>query len=101
MCLPGARFYSHLSAVERIDVHCTLAVTDAVALIVNVQLFVLLPPLEQAPDQIASRPFDTLSVMAVPDANDAEPVLPVATLMPAGLEGPLSTPEQIRWDSAW
>jgi hypothetical protein len=61
-------------------------VTDAAPFSVNVQLFVLLPPLEQAPDQIASRPFDTVSVIAVPVANDAEAVLPTATLIPAGLE---------------
>ena len=53
---------------------------------VNVQVFALLPPLEQAPDQIASRPFETLSVMDVPVANDADPVLPTATLIPAGLD---------------
>ena len=52
----------------------------------NVQLLVLLPPLEHAPDQMASRPFVTLNVIAVPVANDAEPLLPVATLMPAGLD---------------
>ena len=52
----------------------------------NVHVFRLLPPLEHAPDQTASRPSETLSVMAVPDVNDAEPLLPVATLMPAGLE---------------
>jgi hypothetical protein len=34
--------------------------------IVNVHAFALLPPLEQAPDQIASRPFVTLSVIDVP-----------------------------------
>ncbi len=60
--------------------------TDAVPVNVNVQLFVLFPPLEQAPDQIASRPFETLSVIAVPVENDADPVLPTATLIPAGLE---------------
>ena len=46
----------------------------------------LFPPLEHAPDQIASRPFDTLKVIDVPVANDAEPLLPTATLIPAGLE---------------
>jgi len=51
-----------------------------------VQLFALPPPLEHAPDQIASRPFDTVSVIAVPVVNDAEPLLPTATLMPAGLD---------------
>ena len=66
--------------------HCTLAVTAAVAVSVNVQLFRLLPPLEHAPDQMASRPFETLRVMAAPDVNDAAPLVPVATLMPAGLE---------------
>jgi len=54
--------------------------------IVNVQVFVLLPPLEHAPDQMASRPFETLSVIDVPVTNDPEPVLPTATLIPAGLE---------------
>ncbi len=52
----------------------------------NVHAFVLFPPLEHAPDQIASRPFDTVSVIDVPLANDADPVLPTATLMPAGLD---------------
>ena len=46
----------------------------------------MLPPLEHAPDQIASRPFETLSVIAVPAVNDADPLLPTETLMPAGLE---------------
>jgi hypothetical protein len=53
---------------------------------VNVQLFALFPPLEQAPDHIASRPFDTVSVIDVPTAKDADPLLPVATLMPAGVD---------------
>ena len=53
---------------------------------VKVQVRCLLPPLEQAPDQIASRPLLTLSVIAVPAANDAEPVLPTLTLIPAGLD---------------
>jgi hypothetical protein len=66
--------------------HCTLAVTDAAAFRVNVQVFVLLPPLEQAPDQIASRPFDTPSTIDVPVANDADPVLPTVTVMPAGVD---------------
>jgi hypothetical protein len=46
----------------------------------------LLPLLLHAPDQMASRPFDTLIVIEVPLANDAEPLLPVATLIPAGDE---------------
>ena len=66
--------------------YCTLAVTEALPLIVNVQVFVLLPPLEQAPDQTTSRPLVALSVIAVPVANDAEPLLPTLTLMPAGLD---------------
>ena len=52
----------------------------------NVQVLALLPPLEHAPDQIASRPFETDSVIAVPTLNDADPLLPVATLIPAGLD---------------
>lgn len=66
--------------------HCTLAVTDAAALRVKVQVVVFDPLLEHAPDQIASRPLETLSVTLVPVANEAEPLLPVATLIPAGLE---------------
>ena len=53
---------------------------------VNLHVFVLLPPLEHAPDQITSRPFVALSVTDVPVGNDAVPVLPTATLMPAGLD---------------
>ena len=64
--------------------HCTFAVTDAAALTVSVQLFVLLPPLEHAPLQMASRPLDTVSVTLVPVVNDACPLLPTATLIPAG-----------------
>jgi len=51
-----------------------------------VQLVVLFPPLEQAPDHIALRPFDTVSVIDVPTAKDADPLLPVTTLMPAGVD---------------
>jgi hypothetical protein len=54
--------------------------------IVNVHVLLLLPLVEHAPDQIASRPFETVSVIDVPLANDADPVLPTETLMPAGLE---------------
>ena len=50
------------------------------------QVRCLSPPLEQAPDQIASRPLVTLSVIEVPVANDAEPVLPTLTLIPAGFD---------------
>ena len=73
-------------AVRNLQRHWTLAVTEAAAFSVNVHVLALLPPLEHAPDQIASRPFETLSVIEVPVANDADPVLPTATLMPAGLD---------------
>jgi hypothetical protein len=66
--------------------YCTFALTEAFAFSVNVQLRCFWPPLEHAPDQIASRPFVTLNVIDVPAANDAVPVLPVATLIPAGLD---------------
>ena len=66
--------------------HCTFAVTDAVPMIVNAHVLLLFPPLEHDPDQIASRPFETLSVIAVPVVNDPDPELPTVTLMPAGLE---------------
>src|SRR5207247_470826 len=51
-------------------------------------VFTLLPPLEQAPDQIAPRPFVTLSVIDVPVVNVAEPVLPTATLCRRGSRSP-------------
>ncbi len=66
--------------------HCTAAFTDALPLTVKVQVRALAPPLEHAPDHTTSRPFGLLSVIAVPAANDADPVLPTVTLMPAGLE---------------
>lgn len=66
--------------------HCTLAVTVALAFRVNVHVFALFPPLEQAPDQIASRSFVTRSVIDVPVVNDADPVVPTRTLMPAGVD---------------
>ena len=66
--------------------YCTFAVTDEFAFNVSVQVLVLLPPLEHAPLQMASRPLATLSVTAVPGANCAEPVLPVATLRPVGFD---------------
>jgi hypothetical protein len=53
---------------------------------VNVHVLVLLPPLEHAPDQIASRPLATDSVIDAPLANDADPVVPTATLIPAGFD---------------
>ena len=60
--------------------------TVALPFNVNVQVLVLVPLVEHAPDQMASRPFVTLSVIDVPVVNDAEPVLPTATLMPAGFD---------------
>ena len=66
--------------------HCTFAVTDAVPVIVNVHVLLLFPPLEHAPDQIASRPPDALSVIDVPVLNDADAVLPTDTLIPDGLD---------------
>lgn len=60
--------------------------TDALAVGVKRHVFALLPPLEHAPDQMASRPFETLNVIAVPLVKDPDPELPTATLMPAGLD---------------
>jgi hypothetical protein len=70
-------------------------VTAAFAFSVNVQLLVLFPPLEHAPDQMTSRLFVALSVIDVPIANDAEPLLPTATLIPAGLEVTRSPPRPV------
>ncbi len=91
--IPGvasARLRSRAPGLAASPSHCTLAVIAAAALKVNAHVLLLLPPLEHAPDQIASRPFETLNEIAVPLTNDAEPVLPTATLMPAGLEVTLS-----------
>ncbi len=63
-----------------------MAVTDSPPVSVNWHVFVLLPPLEHPPDHIASRPFVTLSVIDVPVANEADPVLPTITLIPAGFD---------------
>lgn len=52
----------------------------------NVQVLVLLPPLEHAPDQMASRPLVTLKVIEVLTAKLPDPLLPTATLIPAGLD---------------
>jgi hypothetical protein len=77
--LTGVTVRLHLS-------HRTFAVTVAFSASLNVHVFVLLPPLEHAPDHTASRPFETLSVMAVPPANAAEPVVPTDTAIPAGFD---------------
>src|SRR6266436_1481347 len=66
--------------------YCTFAVTDAAAFSVRLQLFCLAPPLEQPPDQMASRPLLTVSVTNVPVAKLALPVVPTLTVSPAGLE---------------
>jgi hypothetical protein len=63
-----------------------LAVTAAFAFNVNVQVLVLFPLLEHAPDHTTSRSFVALRVIDVPVANDAEPLLPTTTLIPAGFE---------------
>lgn len=63
-----------------------MAVTAALPFNVNVHERTLLPPLEQAPDQMASRPFVTLSVIDVPTLNVAVPVVPTDTLMPDGFD---------------
>jgi hypothetical protein len=75
--------------------HWTFGVTDALLFNVRVHVFCLFPPLEHAPDQIASRPFETLSVIDVPVANDADPVLPTATLSPEGVELTVSPPRPL------
>jgi hypothetical protein len=69
-----------------VSTYCTFAVTDALPFKVNLHVLVLFPPLEQAPDQIASRPLVTLNVIEVPVLKDVEPVVPTATLIPAGLD---------------
>jgi hypothetical protein len=63
-----------------------LAVTDAFAFSVNVQVEVSRPPVEHAPLQTAVRPPETVSLMDVPMLNDADMLLPDVTLMPAGVE---------------
>ena len=77
MCAHG-RTVPQVSASGTRLSYCTFAVTDDEEESVKVQLFLLLPPLEHAPDQTASRPPETLSVMLVPVAKDAVPELPVA-----------------------
>ena len=62
---------------------------------VNVQVFVLFPPLEHAPDQMTSRLLVALSAIVVPVANDADPLLPTATLMPAGFDVTRSPPRPV------
>ena len=66
--------------------YCTIPVTAALPVKVNVQVLALLPPLEQAPDQMASRPLLTLKVIELLVAKLTDWALPTATLMPAGLD---------------
>src|SRR5437868_5875112 len=93
MVRPSASGRHHLRMAYR-----TLAVTDAFAPSVNAQVFAVLPPLEQAPDQMTSRPFVAWSVIRVPIAKLPEPVVPTRTESPAGLEKTLSPlrPEAVR-----
>ena len=64
---------------------------DALPLNVNVQVFVLLPPLEQAPDQMTSRLFVALSVIVVPVVNDAEVVTTLVGIANVALVAPCRT----------
>ena len=66
--------------------YCTLVVTAALPFKVNVHVRLLTPALEQAPDQIASRPLVTLRVIDVATLNAALPVVPTDTLTPEGFE---------------
>jgi hypothetical protein len=70
----------------RCNSYLIFAVTDAFAFSLNVQVVADWLPLEQAPLHTVFRPFETVSVMDVPELNDADMPLPDATLMPAGVE---------------
>ena len=52
----------------------------------NVHDLVFCPPLEQAPDQIASRPSVAASTIDAPALKFADCVLPVRTSMPVGVD---------------
>src|SRR5262249_28765188 len=65
--------------------YCTFACTLALPDSVKGPDVGWLPPLEQAPDQIAERPPDTVSVTD-PAGSVADPVPPTDTLMPAGFD---------------
>ena len=75
--------------------YCTFPVTAALPVIVNAHVLALAPPLEHAPDQIASRPLATLKVIEVLAANPADAVLPTATSIPAGLDTTRSPPRPV------
>jgi len=70
--------------------YCTLAATLAFCVRVKVQVWVLAPLLEHAPDHMAERPLATLRVTTVLGWNWDTAVVPVGTLKPAGLETMLS-----------
>src|SRR5437588_2468091 len=57
---------------------------------VRLQVFCFAPPLEQLPDQIASRPLLTVRVTRVPEAKLAVALVPTFTRSPAGLDATLS-----------
>src|SRR5581483_3684951 len=82
----GLRHFTRRPSFIWLLSYCTFALTVEFALIVNLQVLVLLLLLEQSPLQMASRPSVTLSVITVPGANCATALLPVGTLIPAGLE---------------
>src|SRR2546425_10049830 len=73
----------------------TFAVSEASAFKVKVQVGVLLAPLLHAPDQNTDRPLVTLSVILVPGAKGAAPVVPTGTLRPAGVERTVSPPRPV------
>src|SRR5438132_3700783 len=73
----------------------TFAVSEASAFRVKVQVGVLLAPLLHAPDQITDRPLVTPSVILVPGAKGAAPVVPTGTLRPAGVERTVSPPRPV------
>ena len=72
----GARLHLQENFVIRngLGSYCAFALTVPVS--GNVQVLRLVPPLEQAPDQMASRPLVTDSVMFVPVAKLADPDAP-------------------------
>src|SRR3954465_12705672 len=68
--------YLRAGSCKPAEGYCTLAVTEAAPFRVKVHVFVLLPPLEHAPDQITSRPFVALSVIEGPTVNEPGPLGP-------------------------
>lgn len=72
--------------LDSMNGYCTFAVTELAALRVNVQLGVLAPALLQAPDQMALRPLEVVSLTEIPLLKLALPVVPTFTSNPAGVE---------------